>query len=538
MKNPFGFNPPKEFGDRDDVGLGNLRQLHHIKHLPFAKSNPGDGTVAIKGNGFDTVLKKPAPPPTIGRYVTEGRYNGGSLSTVFLAAALRGAFKAEPLSVVGGQYGVLALGVNHTLLATSVPSAVGFGNAVFTIARSTNFTSKVVEMTANITLSNTGTAVYVYTGSAAHNKDPITGVVTNYEVCVFSHLDSTQNVNPIVIYSNAGAWSYAATQSYALYDHTSYRAWQLQPNTFLICHAVIARGGLYPLNSRPSTPLNQRTPYPLFQISTDCARTFSVITLDYLFTGSTYEYDYPRIGGPAAPAGLGGWYAISTIGVQLLVDYTFVSLEVVTDAALPGSYVRSINGYPGFNVQARLYRGTAQNLTSMTWVAVPPGYGTTWNGPLLPAFAESAPAAPPRVSGLPLTGFGTIGYLAKAIDQTTPNLLFVSFDHGATWEQPRPLPAKGFWCVTVKRAAPRELTCSVYVPTTPPQVVRYASTDYGLTWVQRQIIAQNVAPLGPLDTLDDFQRLLVLDPEDGSLPTPDPFSSWVYDSRFPRYTAH
>ena len=59
--------------------------------------------------------------------------------------------------------------------------------------------------------------------------------------------------------------------------------------------------------------------------------------------------------------------------------------------------------------------------------------------------------------------------------------------------------------------------------------------DYGLTWQRRQIIAVNVTPLTSTQFLRDFNLLLPIDQDDGSLPTVTPMNGWRYDSRIPLF---
>lgn len=512
--------PPKEFGDRSDVGLGKLRGLENVD-VPFMKSNPDGDTVVVKGNGFNTVTKRPPPSSRLGRYVTEGQLNGSSLSTVFMAYGLRTAFYAKPLSVVGGKQGFLAIGVGRTVFNGSINYSTG----IISLERSRNFSSKTTETTVAMQLAKSGIVTYVLFNHARYYRDG--GTVVRYETAVFARMFGA-NVFPITAYSEGGAWFYGAVQGYDLHDHVTFGDFQLRPNIHMICHAVVPRDSIYALGARTVTP-DGIVPYPLFQISTDCGRTYNPLFLDFLFVGSTFEYARPRTSGSGL-AGLGGYFALFSIEVQSLSETVFFSLEVIVDAVSPVSIVSG-----GKNYEVRIFRSIGLNLTTMTQVASPPGYGTSWAGPLRATFTETHPSAPPKVFGSPGSGFGAIGYQASPVVATDPNVLFVSFDAGTTWQAPRPLPASSYWCRIVDQISTRELSCSVYEPTLPPQVVRYASTDYGLTWQRRQVIATDVVPLTPTTYLADFLHVLPFDPEDGSPPVPTPMSGWRYDSRIPRY---
>jgi hypothetical protein len=502
---------PKEFGDRSDLGLGALRSLHDVPGLPFAKVESGD-TVTIKGNGFDTVTRKPDVAVRLGRYVTEGRFAATpGVSNPVLAQNMRAPFRTQPLAVVGGSAGALTIGVGRTILATDLDGSI------INVYRTKTLQTKIFEATTNLTVPTGASQYYVFTGHAAHYKD-LSDNVIEYETVTFSRIDG-DNVLPKVIYSNDGVWSVASTLGYDFYDHFTYADAQLAPDVHLICHAPVRRGTLWSLGARAATPAGQ-VPYPLFQVSVDGGRNYNPVDLDYLFAGSTYQYAYPAVGGTVGTPGLGGYNVIFSIQWLALVDHLFCSLECQVD--VPTAI--SIN-VGGINYEPRIFRSNGYDLTAMTSVAPPSGFGTVWIGRLTAAFANTQPGP----------NFGMIGYFATAVDQNTPNMLFVSLDNGASWLPPRFMPCIGRYGVYVSDLSTTELTLSVYEPTTPPQVVRYASRDFGLSWQRRQVIATNVITLGPTSRLNDFFSILGLTPDDGSLPTASPMNGWRYDTRLPKY---
>lgn len=519
----FNFNPPKEFGDRSPVGHADLRSLENMRGLPFAKADIDGDTLVMKANGFNSITKRAPLLPGFGRYVCEGRFAGAASSTVMLAGGLRAPFRAQPLAVIGGSGGAMTLGAHHSLLATKLDSS---GN--ITIYRASDLKTKTLEFTTALTVPPFAAFFITRTGHAAYYKAG--GTVIEYETQTFMQLDGS-NVLPKVAYSNGNHWFGASVLGYDGYDHYAYFGYQALPNLHIIAHAVVPRGSLWSLGSRTATPDGQ-VPYPLFQVSVDCGRSYTPIDLDYLFVGSTFEYLKPRVAGTVGTTGLGGYSALFGIQMQSVSDSIFVSLEVAVDAPSAVSIARS-----GYNFECRIFRSSGLDLTTMTQVNNPDGYGSVWTGSLVAAFAETSPAAPPKVFGMPGSGFGALGYFASAVSDSNPNMLHITFDGGTTWEPPRFLPAIGRWCVFVGDVAARELSCSVYEPTTPPQVVRYKSLDYGLTWQRAQIIAQGVIDITASGSLNDFYYILPINQDDGTLNTAAPMSGWRFDSRIPRYVA-
>lgn len=516
----FNFNPPKEFGDRSDVGLGGLRALHQMQELNYAKSDTGD-TVAIKGNGFDTVTRKPPPPGAPGRWISDGRFAGDTGSSLVFAGNLRAPFKKKPLSVVGGDGGSLTLGIERTLISAATDVS---GN--INVYRTKDFDTKFLELTTNCTVP-TSSRFYVVNEQAAHMKDGA-GNIIEYETMTFSRMDG-QNVLPKVAYSVKGVWSFAAIGGYDQYDHYTFSSAQLAPDVHMICHAVVRRGDIFTKGARSDTPIGT-VPYPLFQVSRDGGRTYNAVNLDFLFAGSTYQYASPPVAGTVGTPGLGGYDVITTIAWLALPNFLFVSLLPEIDS--PSAISISIGG---FNVEPRIFRSNGFDLTSMTSIPPPPGFGTVWDGSLIPAFANAQPGS----------NYGMIGYFAYAVDPTQPNMLFVSLDAGNTWQPPRLLPGISRYCDFVQDITTRELTCSVYEEVlavglsgefSGTRVVRYASTDFGVTWSRRQTIAEHCIALGPTDYLQDFYYILPVTPDDGSLPAATPMSGWRFDSRLPRLT--
>ncbi len=511
------FKPPKEFGDRSDLGLGSLRSLRGVD-VPFMKSNPTDGVVVSKNNGFDTVTKRPLPAVTLGRYVTQGRFRGQTNASVMLSAGgLRNApYRLQQLSVIGGIGGAMTLGSNRTLVATSLDSS---GN--IKVWRAKTFTSKVPELTTTTT-----PALSVFTIAVTPSCYYETSAIKiEYECLVTSFLDGTNNVLPKVFYSSAGTWTLAATVGYNNYDHYTYFQAQIRPNLLMIAHGVVPRGAVFDQGTRSATP-NGQVPYPLFQVSTDYGRTFQAISLAYLFAGSTNEYMIPRVAGTVGVTGTGGYSAVITFQVLCLPESIFLSMEIPVDTATPLSITSG-----GYQLENRIFKSNGLDLSSFTRVTSPPGYGTVWGGPLQAVFSESSPNNPGHT-------FGAIGYLGLAVNQDTPNMLHVSLDGGLSWQPPRFLPAIGRWCAYVQDITTRELTCSVFEPTSPPQIVRYSSSDLGLTWQRRQVIAVDVIDLTTSGSISDFYFLIPVNQDDGSPPTMNPMSGWRYDSRIPRFITH
>lgn len=524
VNNPWGFGAPKEFGDRSDLGLGNLRALGNIP-VRFLKSNPVPGTVVIKGNGFDTVTVTPPPPVTLGRYVSQGRVGSSTQAEVVLANGLRAPWRVKALSIVGGEQGSLTLGMQGTLVCASMDPT---GNIL--ISRSSDLATTTLEVSTFATPPTVATPFVSVTSHAAYNKDA-NGNINAYETTSFMRYDSTLNVMPKVVYSNAvHTWNYSSISGYNLYDHFAYFEAQLRPNLHMVAHAVLPRNTLWSIGGRANTP-GGVVPYPLFQVSTDFGATYTPISMDPMFAGATYEYNVPRISG-AGPAGYGGYLAIFGIQVQCLSDNTFFSMEFLVDS--PSSVSRAVGA---LNYEARIWMVKALDWTTFTACSIPPGYGSVWQGALGAAFAETSPNAPDIVLGTPGTGFGAMGWMAFAVNQlVSPNMLMVTFDQCATWSV-RPLPAIGRYCAQVQDISTRRLVCAVYQETSPPQIVQYWSEDYGNTWNAGQVVATNVPDLGTNGSIADFFNFLALNQDDGNIPTANPMAGWRYDSRIPRYDA-
>ena len=489
-----------------------MRGLHGLglENMPYAKSiDLANGTRAYKNaNARDEVYKDVVVPSRPGQYVTTGRHFGSASAVLAVSHNYYGPYHDFGLSVIGGSAGGIEFGGKGDVLAYGF---TGSGGA-HEIARTTNFKTKVVELSTSVPQTKFGDIWSLVLPLLTFKtlQGPVERSVVHFSgVYSWTH----RTVAPSHWYRSDKVWTPSSVVFYATHDQWSAHAIALTPLESVSMVGVFARYSLYEFGgteaTRPISPATSAIPFPYLLVSENAGQNYDGVIVDYMFAGCSYEWQAPGVAlvsnpyGKARAAKVGGFEPANTFTATSLNGTKLLGFMVMADA--PGG---------GSHKEYRMWRGAS--FDAMTRTATPAGFGSTWDGVDF-VFTNTKHQA----IGLIATKDGVTSIVSG------PKILFVTLDYGTTWYA-RNLPWPQLYTGHVRAVSSREL--AVHVHDGVDTVHVYISRDLGLSW-SRAAAAETQVPIPTLGSLDDFGYSQQISTGTSAPPTYDPMAPDRYDYR-------